>query len=73
MSLARDDELFHDGVRVIVDWDTMRVGSSAFVPCLNSYRLMRDVKKIFAKKGWQARFAVRTENHILGVRIWRIA
>lgn len=73
MSLARDDDLYHDGVRVVVDWDTMRVGGSVFVPCLNSPGLFRDVRKIFAKKGWTARFAVRVERHILGVRIWRLS
>jgi hypothetical protein len=73
MSLARDDELFQDGVRVIVNWDAMQVGHSVFVPCLNSHRLIRDVRKIFARKGWHPRFTVCVENHILGVRIWRAA
>lgn len=73
MGLAWDEDLFQDGARIVVDWDAMMVGHSVFVPCLNNVRLMRDVRRIFSHRSWQPRFAIRTENHILGVRIWRIA
>jgi hypothetical protein len=73
MGLARDDDLFPDGVRIVVNWDAMLVGHSIFVPCLNHYRMVRDARKILSRRGWQFRFSVRTEDNILGVRIWRIA
>lgn len=72
MSLARDDDLFQDGIRVVVDWDAMGTGDSVFVPCLDTSRLMREARKIFSSRGWTPRFSAQPENHILGVRIWRI-
>lgn len=72
MALAREDELFHDGVRIVVNWDAMKVGDSIFVPCLNQTGLVKYVERIFAKRRWKARFACCVENHILGVRVWRI-
>jgi hypothetical protein len=73
MPVARDDDLFPDGVRVVVDWDLMRVGDSAFVPCINVHELQRQLKPIFARRGWDYKLRVACENHILGVRIWRAA
>jgi hypothetical protein len=72
MSLARDEDFFHDGVRIVVDWDSMRVGHSVFVPGVNTSGILKTADKIFRRRGWKARYRLQPENHILGVRIWRV-
>jgi hypothetical protein len=73
MALARDDDLYSDGLRFVVDWDTLQVGGSFFFPCLNSTRALKSVGRVFEQRDWKYRFVVGVENHILGVRIWRTA
>lgn len=71
MSVLRDEDLAPDGLRYVVDWDRMQVGDSIFVPCINTTAAMRTARIAFSRRGWSPRFAIRPENHIWGVRIWR--
>jgi hypothetical protein len=73
MPVAKEDDLFPDGIRIIVDWDLMQVGDSVFVPCINVHELQRQLPPIFERREWGHKFRVACENHILGVRIWRSA
>jgi hypothetical protein len=73
MGLARRDDIFFDGARLTVDWRAMGVGASIFIPCVNVSAAVKCIEKIFARKKWQARYAVRIERHIMGLRVWRIA
>ena len=40
------DDLNPDGVRVVVKWDNLVVGSSMFIPCVNTEEAMRQAAKI---------------------------
>jgi hypothetical protein len=71
MGVLRLDDVGPDGVRLIVDWDTCRVGDSVFIPCVNVVKAHKQVAKIFARRQWTFRIHVCTEHNILGVRIWR--
>jgi hypothetical protein len=73
MGVLREDEIGPDGVRIVVNWDAMRPGNSIFIPCVNVNLGHRQVAKIFARRGWKLRTHVKTEGHILGLRIWRVA
>jgi hypothetical protein len=73
MGALRDEDLAPDGRHYAVDWDRMRVGDSIFVPCINTTAAMRTARFAFSRRGWSPRFAIRIENHIWGVRIWRAA
>ena len=73
MGVRREDDVGPDGIVMVVDWSAMVVGSSVFIPCLNVSNAMRQVQKIFDRKGWKLRAKVSIEKHILGLRIWRIA
>jgi hypothetical protein len=73
MGLARRNDIFINGARVTVDWRSLRVGGSFFLPCVDAAAAIRCIEKIFKRKKWQARYASRIENHILGLRVWRIA
>jgi len=69
--VIRDDDLNPDGVRVIIDWDSMVIGASIFVPCINTHGASEELKRITASKGWECSILVRVEDGKLGVRMWR--
>ena len=68
----RIDELSPDGVIVKVRWGDMVVGSSIFIPCIDTVTAKKQVKKIAAQKGWECKLATRVEDKNLGVRMWRV-
>jgi len=73
MEVLKLDDIGPDGVRMIVDWDRMRTADSVFIPCVNVAKALKQIEPIFARRGWKKRAHVSVENHILGLRIWRIA
>ena len=50
----------------------MVVGSSIFIPCIDTVTAKKQVKKIVAQKGWECKLATRVEDKNLGVRMWRV-
>ena len=66
------DDLNPDGVKVIVQWDDMVVGTSVFVPCIDTEKTKQQMIKIAELKTWQVEMRVRIENKMFGLRIWRI-
>jgi hypothetical protein len=64
-------DLNPDGVRVVVNWDSMVIGASIFIPCVNTEKATNQVKKVMALKGWECRYQVRIESDKLGLRVWR--
>jgi hypothetical protein len=71
-AIPRTDDLHPDGVRIVVDWEQMPVGSSAFIPCLNVEEAKKQVEKIAAKRGWKMKVCPRIEDERFGVRMWRV-
>ena len=69
--VLKTDDLNPDGVRVVVKWVDMDVGTSVFVPCINTEEAMRQAAKIVVDKGYKTEAKVVVENEILGIRIWR--
>ena len=69
--VLRTDDLNPDGVRIVVNWDDMVVGTSVFVPCINTEEAMRQAAKILVAKDYKTEAKVVVENKILGIRIWR--
>ena len=64
-------DLNPDGVRIVVDWGAMVVGSSIFVPCIDTDKALKQVKRICVDEmEWDvvAR-AVISSSHT-GVRVW---
>jgi hypothetical protein len=70
--VLRTYDLSPDGVRIVIDWGKMSVGTSIFVPCINTPETVRQVKLITEQKGWRIETRVRIEDAKLGVRIWRM-
>lgn len=73
MGVLKIDDLHPDGVPVFVDWDAVRVGTSFFVPCINTSAAIKQVKGVFGRRGWTMRIHITAERNILGVRFWRTA
>tara|TARA_R100000995_G_C3418668_1_gene92822 strand:- start:67 stop:294 length:228 start_codon:yes stop_codon:yes gene_type:complete len=69
--VLKTDDLNPDGVRIVVKWEDMDVGTSVFVPCINTEEAMRQAAKIVVDKGYKTEAKVVVEDKILGIRIWR--
>jgi len=69
--ILRKNDLNPDGVKITISWDNMSVGTSIFVPCLNTEKASRQIKAITNEKGWQIKQKVRIEDGKLGLRVWR--
>ena len=70
--ILKIDDLNPDGVRIIVNWDSMVTSSSVFILCINTAKCVEQVDKIAKRKGWSIETQVREENKKLGVRVWRV-
>ena len=68
----RKDELRPDGVTILVDWDKFVVGSSLFVPCVDTTNCREQVLEITRRKGFRVEWRHRIENGRWGVRFWRV-
>lgn len=71
-TVLREYDLNPDGVRIIVDWDTMSIGTSIFIPCVNTQEAKKQLNAFFQQQSWEHIMKIRIESGKLGVRIWRI-
>lgn len=60
-----------DGVDIEVAWEKFSVGSSVFIPCLNTIKASRQVKQVTAKMDMLIQVTTRAENKRWGIRVWR--
>jgi|TARA_R100001015_G_C4503855_1_gene77568 ethanolamine ammonia-lyase small subunit len=65
-------DLNPDGVRIIVDWDSIKTGMSVFILCVNTEKAIKQIKNIVQSKRWKVETRVVIEDGKLGVRIWRV-
>lgn len=62
-----------DNLYIVVDWDKMTPGTSAFIPCINVIELTRQINDHAQKQGWNMEYHARIESGLWGVRFWRLA
>jgi hypothetical protein len=60
------------GVPVRIDWAKFRIGSSFFVPGLDTQGLQNQIRKYAAKFNMRVVVHRRIERDVIGVRVWRI-
>jgi hypothetical protein len=72
MGVLKLDDLHPDGVHIVVDWGALRVGSSFFIPCINTTDAKKQIKGVFDRRGWTMRIYIGAENDVWGIRVWRI-
>ena len=72
-SVLKIYDLNPDRVKITVNWDKMLPNASVFIPCVNTEKAIKQVKKIANKKGWRIETHTRIEDKKLGIRLWRIS
>lgn len=50
----------------------LEMGHSIFLPCLNTKKVFKEVKRHYAPWGWSLIWAERVEAGLLGIRVWRV-
>ena len=71
MPILKIDEIAPDGVRIVLQWEKFVVGSSMFVPCINTEEAIKQVKRICKEKGFTITCKVVIYNDKFGLRITR--
>jgi|TARA_R110000772_G_scaffold265265_1_gene386579 DNA gyrase/topoisomerase IV subunit A len=72
MTILKTYDLSPDGVRIIVNWESMVIGSSVFILSVNTQEALTQIKNIMNAKGWEYQMQIRVEDDKLGVRVWRL-
>jgi len=72
MAILKKNDLNPDGVRIIVNWDNMVIGSSVFILSVNIQEALSQIKGVMNDKGWKYQMQIRVEDEKLGVRVWRL-
>ena len=65
------EDLNPDGIRIVVNWDELKVSGSVFVPCVDTEKVKDQVSTVASLRQWGVKHEVRVENNLLGLRIWR--
>lgn len=71
MGALRTYDIAPDGVRIVIDWNKFVVGSSMFIPCINTTAAVRQITTITNDRLQQITTKIVVENDLLGVRVWR--
>jgi len=69
--MMRTFDINPDGVKLEVNWGDMVIGSSIFVPCINTNKAKQQLERITEDWGWEVIIKVVLENQKWGVRLWR--
>ena len=72
MTILKTYDLSPDGIRIIVNWESMVIGSSVFILSVNTQEALTQIKNIMNAKGWEYQMQIRVEDDKLGVRVWRL-
>ena len=72
MTILKTYDLSPDGTRIIVNWESMVIGSSVFILSVNTQEALTQIKNIMNAKGWEYQMQIRVEDEKLGVRVWRL-
>ena len=72
MAILKKYDLNPDGVRIVVNWDDMVIGSSVFILSINVEEALSQIKNVMNDKGWEYQMQIRVEDEKLGVRVWRL-
>ena len=65
------EDLNPDGIKIVVNWDELKVSGSVFIPCVDTEKTKDQVSTVASLRQWGVKHEVRVENNLLGLRIWR--
>lgn len=72
LKVMREGQVCPDGVVIGINWDSLDIGMSFFVPAVNLPILSKQVQKIADYKNLTLKGYERIESGKLGMRFWRI-
>ena len=64
--------IFNEGIPVIIEWHKMVLGSSFFIPALDTEPLKQQILDLAVQRGIRLRCKETVENEKIGIRFWRI-
>ena len=73
MRAPQINDLYPDGLPISVDWKAWEVGMGIFVPCTKPALAATQARAVAKRLGYTLDHRTCVEDHLLGVRIWRIA
>ena len=68
----KHSDISPDGVRIVIDWDKFVVGTSIFIPCLNTKRAIADIVDASGIPKSDLIKRVCIEGGMYVVRVWRM-
>ena len=68
----KQTDISTDGIRIVIDWDKFVVGTSVFIPCLNTKKAIADIVDAsgIPKKDLLKRISI--EGGKYGIRVWKL-
>jgi hypothetical protein len=64
--------ILNEGVPVIIEWHKMVLGSSFFIPCLDSRSLAKEILVAARQRKIRLVYKEKVENAKIGLRFWRV-
>ncbi len=68
----KTDNLNPDGLEFVIDWNSLSVGASVFIPAINTTHLIKEMHQIAKDKNIKLEERVLIDGGKWGVRFWRI-
>jgi hypothetical protein len=62
-----------EGVQIEIEWRKFIVGSSFFVPCIDTKSLRKHIEHQAKARDMRIRTIDRVENTLWGIRVWRLS
>ena len=64
--------ILNEGIPVLIEWHKMVLGSSFFIPSLQTEQLEEQILEAGNQRRIKLRCKETVENGIIGLRVWRI-
>ena len=61
-----------DGADIVLMWHLLDVGASFFVPCINTTKAKRQIRRQAYVRHYGIEIRCRIENGLHGLRVWRV-
>lgn len=62
-----------DGVEIDIDCTELVVGASFFIPAVNTWKLLDQLKRRARRNNWDLAYDHRIEGGKWGIRVWRMS
>jgi hypothetical protein len=67
----KQNQIFNEGIPVIIEWHAMVLGSSFFIPALDTEPLIKSILISAKQHSIRLKYKEKIENGLIGIRFWR--